>query len=57
MILEGEDAVRFHEYLNRKPTQEEINFCKKVLETMEKEKCPCCGEYRFTTPKKFDPPI
>lgn len=57
MILEGEDAVRFHEYLNRKPTEEEIRFDKEVLKIIEEARCPLCGEIALGNKRKFDPPI
>jgi hypothetical protein len=38
MYLEGEDAVRFHEYMEREPSEKEIKFmreCHQVMFEME----------------------
>ena len=34
MILEGEDALRFHQYLEREPTEEEKQSAREIIKLL-----------------------
>jgi hypothetical protein len=34
MILEGEDALRFHQYLERGPTEEELRSSREIFKLL-----------------------
>jgi len=60
MFLEGEDARRFHEYMENPHahmTESGRRLFREALRLYHDNRCPVCGQRGFELRRRFDPPV